>query len=78
MSPEAALVLAPVLDPALAPPLHRLVLEITEHAEVDSYAALGEALRPLRDGGLRLAIDDAGAGAGHASLRHVIELRRTS
>jgi EAL domain-containing protein (putative c-di-GMP-specific phosphodiesterase class I) len=73
MSPEAALVLAPVLDPDLAPPLHRLVLEITEHAEVDSYATLGEALRPLRDGGLRLAIDDA--GAGYASLRHVIELQ---
>jgi EAL domain-containing protein (putative c-di-GMP-specific phosphodiesterase class I) len=49
-----------------------LVLEITEHAAVDSYAQLREALRPMRDVGLRLAIDDA--GAGYASLKHVIEL----
>jgi len=33
---------------------------------------LRDALRPIRDQGLRLAIDDA--GAGYASLKHVIEL----
>ncbi|MCW2549359.1 MAG: hypothetical protein JWN96_3819, partial [Mycobacterium sp.] len=52
--------------------LPQLVLEITEHAAVDSYAELREALRPMRDNGLRLAIDDA--GAGYASLKHVVEL----
>lgn len=53
-------------------PLERLVLEITEHAPVDDYAELNEALRGLRTKGLRLAIDDA--GAGFASLRHIVLL----
>lgn len=50
----------------------RLVLEITEHAAVNSYAELRRALRPSREHGLRLAIDDA--SAGYASLKHDIEL----
>ena len=50
----------------------RVVLEITEHAPVDDYAALGRALDELRKLGVRLAIDDA--GAGFASLRHVLRL----
>lgn len=54
-------------------PLHRLVLEITEHAAVSDYRGIREQLRPLRERGLRLAIDDA--GAGYASLRHIIEMR---
>ena len=54
-------------------PLDRLVVEITEHAVVSSYGALRDELEPLRREGLRIAIDDA--GAGYASLRHVVELR---
>jgi EAL domain-containing protein (putative c-di-GMP-specific phosphodiesterase class I) len=50
----------------------RLVIEITEHAPVDDYRQLVGALRPLRNAGARLAIDDA--GAGFASLRHVLRL----
>jgi EAL domain-containing protein (putative c-di-GMP-specific phosphodiesterase class I) len=50
----------------------RLVIEITEHAPVDDYRQLAGALRPLRNAGARLAIDDA--GAGFASLRHVLRL----
>ena len=50
--------------------LHRIVVEITEHAPVQDYEALKAALRPYRDRGLRLAVDDA--GAGYASLRHVL------
>lgn len=66
-----------VLSPAFArafagAPLGRIVLELTEHAEVPSYAALRAALAPLRAGGLRLAIDDV--GAGHATFRHVLDL----
>ena len=38
-----------------------------------AYADLRDELEQLRDCGLRLAVDDA--GAGYASLRHVIELR---
>ena len=51
----------------------RLVLEITEHAEVEDYDALHAQLQPLRAQGVRLAIDDA--GAGYSSLRHILKLR---
>ena len=50
----------------------RLVAEITEHAPIQDYARLGEALTALRRLGMRLAIDDA--GAGYSSLRHILEL----
>jgi len=45
---------------------------VTEHAPVDDYSALNDALSPLRTQGLRVAIDDA--GAGFASLRHIVRL----
>jgi EAL domain-containing protein (putative c-di-GMP-specific phosphodiesterase class I)/CheY-like chemotaxis protein len=51
-------------------PAHRLVLELTEHAAVEDYAALSTAFGQLRARGLRVAVDDA--GAGFASLRHVL------
>ncbi|MBA1244821.1 sensor domain-containing phosphodiesterase [Pseudomonas japonica] len=51
----------------------RLVLELTEHSIVSDYGALVEAIEPLRSRGLRLAIDDA--GAGYASMRHILQLR---
>jgi EAL domain-containing protein (putative c-di-GMP-specific phosphodiesterase class I) len=54
-------------------PLSRIVLELTEHAPVVDYDALSAALRPYRDRGLRLAVDDA--GAGYASLRHVLAVQ---
>jgi EAL domain-containing protein (putative c-di-GMP-specific phosphodiesterase class I) len=52
--------------------LSRIVLEITEHAIVSDYESLTAALLPLRDRGLRLAIDDV--GAGYASMRHIVNL----
>lgn len=54
-------------------PLHRLVIEITEHSRVPDYPALREALAALRQRGVRFAIDDT--GAGYASLEHVLQLR---
>lgn len=51
----------------------RLVVEVTEHAKVESYAELADAVLALRGRGVRLAIDDV--GAGFASLRHVLRLR---
>jgi hypothetical protein len=51
----------------------RLVAEITEHAQIEDYARLSEALTTLRALGMRLAIDDA--GAGYSSLRHILELK---
>lgn len=53
-------------------PAERLVLEITEHAPVRDYEALERRLRPLRASGARVAVDDA--GAGFASLRHILRL----
>lgn len=52
--------------------LRRVVLEITEHAPVEDYELLVTALAPYRAAGLRLAIDDA--GAGFASFRHILRL----
>lgn len=50
--------------------LPRIVLEITEHAHVEDYAVLVQQLAPLRERGIRVAVDDA--GAGYASMRHVL------
>jgi EAL domain-containing protein (putative c-di-GMP-specific phosphodiesterase class I) len=50
----------------------RLVVEITEHAAVDDYPRLTAVLHELRTAGVRVAVDDA--GAGFASLRHVVRL----
>jgi EAL domain-containing protein (putative c-di-GMP-specific phosphodiesterase class I) len=49
-----------------------VVLEISEHEEVSDYAIVREALLGWRAPGLRLAVDDT--GAGFSSLRHVLEL----
>jgi EAL domain-containing protein (putative c-di-GMP-specific phosphodiesterase class I) len=54
-------------------PAERIVLEITEHAHVDDYEGLSRALEPLRSRGVRLAVDDA--GAGFSSLQHILQLR---
>ncbi|MFN8073827.1 MAG: EAL domain-containing protein [Kineosporiaceae bacterium] len=68
-----ALLLDPRLDDLLADaPPDRVVLEVTEHESVADYARLRERLRPLRERGFRLAVDDA--GAGYASFRHVLRL----
>ena len=54
-------------------PLDRLVIEITEHVQITDYGELHVALAPLREHGVRLAIDDT--GAGYASFAHVLQLR---
>lgn len=54
-----------------APP-GRVVVELTEHCAVADYDACRRAMKALRGHGVRLAIDDA--GAGYASLRHIIDL----
>jgi EAL domain-containing protein (putative c-di-GMP-specific phosphodiesterase class I) len=51
----------------------RVLLEITEHARIDDYPALLEALAPLRARGMRIAIDDA--GAGYSSFRHILLIK---
>jgi EAL domain-containing protein (putative c-di-GMP-specific phosphodiesterase class I) len=73
LSPVAVAALAERATAYAELPLPQIVVEITEHAAIDSYANLRAQLRPLRELGLRVAVDDA--GAGYASLRHVVELR---
>jgi EAL domain-containing protein (putative c-di-GMP-specific phosphodiesterase class I) len=50
----------------------RIVIEITEHTPIPDYEPLLAELQPLRALGMRIAIDDA--GAGYSSLRHVLKL----
>jgi EAL domain-containing protein (putative c-di-GMP-specific phosphodiesterase class I)/ActR/RegA family two-component response regulator len=50
----------------------RIVIEITEHAPIDDYEDMRRTLAHLRALGCRVAIDDA--GAGFASLRHILRL----
>jgi EAL domain-containing protein (putative c-di-GMP-specific phosphodiesterase class I) len=50
----------------------RLVIELTEQEAVEDYDTLRRDLAPWLSRGVRIAIDDT--GAGYSSLRHVIEL----
>ena len=65
------------LDPRLAqmllPVASRIVLELTEHDQVDEYESLVDALDRFRAAGVRIAVDDA--GSGYASLRHILRLK---
>lgn len=54
-------------------PLHRLVVELSEQHPVTDYPALELAVGPLRAAGMRLAVDDV--GAGFSSLRHILMTR---
>ncbi|AQT81012.1 diguanylate phosphodiesterase [Mycolicibacterium litorale] len=71
ISPSAVLVapwpeLLADVDPA------RIVLELTEHDAVEDYDALDEALHVCRQRGVRIAVDDV--GAGFSTFSHVLEL----
>lgn len=69
LSPLTAL--DPTVQDILTSANHRLVVEITEHEPFpEDFAA---RLKPLRDQGIELAIDDA--GAGFASFTQLLRLR---
>jgi EAL domain-containing protein (putative c-di-GMP-specific phosphodiesterase class I) len=71
MNVSPATVLTPACGELLGRlPLDRVVLELTEHDEVEDYDGLLATLAPFRAAGLRLAIDDV--GAGFSSLRHIV------
>ena len=53
-------------------PIDRVVVEITEHEAVEDYETITSVLKPLRQDGLRVAIDDA--GAGFASMQHILAI----
>ena len=71
VSPSTALV--PRLTGLLEPAAERIVLELTEHTRIDDLHELLGALAPLRARGIRIAVDDA--GAGYAGLRQILQLR---
>jgi EAL domain-containing protein (putative c-di-GMP-specific phosphodiesterase class I) len=73
LTPRSLLQLARRANRRQEVPLSALVVEITEHTAINAYADLRRELERLRERGLRIAVDDA--GAGYASLRHVLELR---
>jgi EAL domain-containing protein (putative c-di-GMP-specific phosphodiesterase class I) len=65
---------APALDACLAAiPGDRIVLELTEHTRVRDYEGLRVCLDRFRDRGVRIAVDDA--GAGYAGLQHILNLQ---
>ncbi len=51
----------------------RVVIELTEHEQVADYDELIDALAALRARGVRVAIDDV--GAGFSGLNHIARLR---
>lgn len=60
-------------DVFTAYPAHRIVLEVTEHAEMLNTELLLDELLILRGMGIRLAIDDA--GAGYSGLQQIVLLK---
>ena len=61
-----------VLGPLLAGHAREVVLEVTEHEEIDEYEPLHVALQALGPD-VRVATDDTGAGV--ANFRHLMNLR---
>ena len=61
-----------LLDALDARYLARTTLELTEHAKVADYALLHHALAPLKEAGVKIAVDDA--GAGYSGLQHIVQL----
>ncbi|GHA13250.1 hypothetical protein GCM10007989_04790 [Devosia pacifica] len=53
--------------------LERVMVEVTEHAIVEDYLTLIEALSKLRARGAYIAVDDA--GAGYSSFQHIVNLQ---
>ena len=73
VSPDALLELGRRAQLRTDLPLTQLVVEVTEQSVVRCYEDLRSVVEPLRMHGLRIAVDDA--GAGYASLHHIVELR---
>ncbi len=55
-----------------AVPAERIVLEVTEHGQVEDYRDLIDSIEDLRARGVRIAVDDTGSGS--AGLQQILEL----
>ncbi|MFI1991592.1 EAL domain-containing protein [Actinoplanes sp. NPDC020271] len=67
-----------ILDPQVQETLlanahRRLAVELTEHTQVHDYPRLVAVTERFRAAGILIAVDDA--GAGFASLSHILQLR---
>lgn len=60
-------------DEPLFPFADRIVFEVTERAQVENGAAVGETLDALRREGFRIAVDDL--GEGYAGLSWLLKMR---
>jgi hypothetical protein len=65
------LVLSNTLERVIEAVPRAVVVELTEHSEIEDYGALRAALLPIWDR-VRLAVDDV--GAGYSGLRHILDL----
>lgn len=54
-------------------PTSRLVVEMTEHASVTNYELMRGVLDKVRRLGVRIAVDDA--GAGYSNLHHILNMQ---
>ncbi|MCY4181143.1 MAG: EAL domain-containing protein [Litoreibacter sp.] len=51
----------------------QIILELTEHDEVEDYATLLKSVEKYKRMGFRIAVDDA--GAGYSGLSHIVEIQ---
>ena len=72
VSPRTAMA-DPLLESVRAHGGERVVVEITEHNQVDDYPAVKESFARLQQVGARIAMDDL--GAGYSGLQHILQLR---
>ncbi len=71
LSAQALLVPA-IQERVLQLAARRIAVEITEHTQVHDYDQLTTVTTRLQESGIHIVIDDA--GAGYASLRHILRL----
>lgn len=71
ISPET-LLSEPFFESLVMADSERIVVELTEHTVVEEYQPLMESISTLHGSGIRLAIDDV--GAGYAGLGHIIRI----
>jgi EAL domain-containing protein (putative c-di-GMP-specific phosphodiesterase class I)/DNA-binding response OmpR family regulator len=71
LSPAVALASGDRLRDMLSGVDRTIVIELTEHVAIADYKLLRDSIKSLGD--VQIAVDDA--GAGYASLRHILELR---
>lgn len=69
----SSVVTGEILDAIRDVPGERLVIELTEHNRVDDHERVRSAVDELRSRGVRIAIDDV--GAGYAGLQWILRLR---